>query len=72
MRYRRVEMMDGSVRYIPVPEDPIKSLSDSASEELEDASIEEMRAVARLEARRQADAARYRGERWSKDEDGDR
>lgn len=70
MRYRRVELNDGSVRYIRVPEDPLKSLSNSASEELDDVSVEEMRAAALLEARRQAHFEQYRRERWSK-RDGD-
>lgn len=44
-RYRLVELED-EVKLIPIPEDPVAALRDAASDELREASVEDLRGAA--------------------------
>ena len=52
-RYRLVELR-GSIKLLPIPDDPVASLRDAASEELKAASMAELREAALEEGREQA------------------
>lgn len=52
-RYRLVELRDG-IKLLPVPEDPVATLRDAASDEFRDASMDDLREAARREGREQA------------------
>lgn len=64
MIYRRVEMADGSVKYVPVPADPLAALRDAADDEVREACIAELQAQAIEEARCQALCEEYQAEQW--------
>lgn len=56
VRYRRVELDDGTVRYVPIPSNPLQALGDAATVEVRETSIREVREAALVEGRRQAGA----------------
>jgi bifunctional DNA-binding transcriptional regulator/antitoxin component of YhaV-PrlF toxin-antitoxin module len=53
-RYRLVELRN-SVRLVPVPKDPVGALRESASDELKQASMNELRESVGEEGRKQAE-----------------
>lgn len=69
MEYRRVDMGDGDVRYVSVPDEPLQSLRCASTEKICEASMLELQSAALAEARNQALAETYQAERWSKADD---
>ena len=53
-RYRLIELRD-SVSLVPIPEDPVGALRESAGDELKEASMDEIREAASEEGRKQAE-----------------
>ncbi len=53
-RYRLVELR-GGVKLVPIPDDPVAALRESASDELRGASMDELREAATREGREQAE-----------------
>ena len=53
-RYRLVELRD-SVKLVPIPDNPIGALRESASDKLKEASMDEIREAASEEGRKQAE-----------------
>lgn len=52
--YRLVELRDG-IKLVPIPDDPVATLRDAASDEFKQASQEELRDAARETAREEAE-----------------
>lgn len=52
-RYRLVEL-DSGIKLVPVPDDPLAELRAAASDELREASLEDLERAARAEARDQS------------------
>lgn len=52
-RYRLVELESG-IKLVPIPDDPLSALRAAASEELQEASMEDLERSAEEEARDQA------------------
>ena len=52
-RFRLVEL-DSGIKLVPIPDDPLAALRAAASEELREASIDDLEGAAREEARKQA------------------
>lgn len=52
-RYRLVELESG-IKLVPIPDDPLADLRAAASQELREASLEDLEKAARNEARDQA------------------
>lgn len=53
-RYRVVQLRNG-IKLLPIPQDPVAALRNAASEEFEEASMDELLEAANREAREQAD-----------------